>query len=142
MITCHRCGEPFEAKNARAKWCSARCRKAVQRGGEVIPLVPPPADPDEPPTVTIAGFELTLGPVGAATFAELQAADRLDTQAGRVALALAARIDSPKGDTGSAMAAVARQLSTAMAEALKGGKQSSTAQMQDELAERRQRHGA
>lgn len=139
-LTCQRCGEKFEAKSPRAKWCSERCRKAVQRGADVVAL---PTAAAEPEPVVSGVFVLDLGPVGSATYAELEKADRLDTPAGRVALALANRIDRPKGDTGSAMAAVARQHATALADALRSaGARTAPGQLQDQLAARRAAHGA
>ena len=49
-VTCA-CGVKFDARNPRAKFCSDRCRKRAQRGGEVVALpMPtrevPPAEPD------------------------------------------------------------------------------------------------
>lgn len=139
--TCQRCGTDFEAKSPRAKWCSDRCRKAAQRGGDVVQF-PADGEPEHDEKLD-AGYILKLGPVGSATFASLTAAGRQDHPAGRVALALAARIDHPNMDTGSALASVARQHSAAMAEALKGaGAATAPGQLRDELAERRAAHGA
>ena len=61
---------------------------------------------------------------------------------GQAALVLARRLDDPGLDTGSAVAAVARQLEAVLATATKGAA-SSTApdQLRDELAERRAKHG-
>lgn len=134
--TCQRCGEAFEAKHPRAKWCSERCRKAVQRGADVVNL-----RDDDP--IGESGSEVQPGPVYERALAELRAAGRDDTWAGQAALVLAARLDNAGRDTGSAVAAVQRQLSTAMAEALKGaGAATAPGQLRDELAERRAAHGA
>jgi hypothetical protein len=133
-LTCQRCGEPFEAKHPRAKWCSERCRKAVQRGAEVVALPGVSAGDDNPSS---------HGPVYASTLSDLEAAGRVDTWSGQSALVLARRMDEAGRDTGSALAAVQRQLAAAMAEALRGaGAATAPGKLRDELAERRRAHGA
>jgi len=117
---CASCGGTFEAQRSSAKYCGQTCRKRGSRRGEVATL--PPADE----------------PVGlvAATLAELQAAGRADTALGQQALALAERVNNPR-DTGSAIAALSRELRAVMVEALKGVEVA--ADPLDELRARRDR---
>jgi hypothetical protein len=75
----------------------------------------------------------------AAIEAELEAAGRLDTALGRQALRLAQRMHS-EFDTGSAIAALSRELRATMAEALKDA--TPVADPLDELAARRSRKAA
>jgi hypothetical protein len=128
-VTCV-CGTVFQARNPRAKFCSDRCRKRRQRGGDVITL-PDPAT-DQPPQ----------GSVATATERELTEAGRLETALGQACMAMANRLDRPGVDTGSALAAVASRLESLLASATKGaGKPTSPQQLRDELAERRAKHG-
>ena len=55
------------------------------------------------------------GAVEAAVRGALEAAGRLSTPLGQVALALARRLDSPSGDTGAGLAALAKQLAATLA---------------------------
>jgi hypothetical protein len=81
------------------------------------------------------------GPVVTATVDALKAADRLETPHGAMALSLARRMDLPGLDTGSALAAVSRQLDAVLVVALRGaGVASAPQQLQDELAARRAKH--
>lgn len=111
QVTCHQCGEPFEAERSHAKWCSARCRKQDQRAGgaSVTELRAETAEGELTPTV-------------AATWAKLEEAERLRTPEGMAALALAHRLDNGGRDTGSALAAVARELRASLEAAMAGAK--------------------
>jgi hypothetical protein len=129
---CEVCPTEFEAKRASAKYCSERCKKRAQRrpgGTTAAKVLPLPAEPASEPALG--------GSVAAATFAELESAGRLGTAVGQAALALARRIDAAGAETGSSLAAVARQHLVTLAEAVKG------AQVQmdevDELRNRRER---
>lgn len=114
------CGTSLAGRTPRARFCSSDCRaKATKRRrkgqpediGVVVPFAPPPdesAPPDEPD-----------GPVTRSTLDVLTRAERAETPSGQVALALARRIDKA-ADSGSSLAALARQLSETMAEALVG----------------------
>lgn len=134
VITCVSCGSSFDAKNARAKYCSERCRKRVQRGGKVLELPAGGRAGDEP-------VSESLGPVATATRAALADAERVDTPLGAAALALASRLDQPGTDTGSAVAALARQLELTLESATRGaGSASAPDQLRDELAARRAKH--
>ena len=125
QVRCHQCGEPFEAKRSHAKWCSARCRKQDQRAGgaSVTELRAEPAEGELTPTV-------------AATWAKLEEAERLHTPEGMAALALAHRLDNGGRDTGSALAAVARELRASLEAAMAGAKVA--ADPLDELRARRE----
>ena len=140
VITCVSCGSSFDAKNARAKYCSERCRKRVQRGGKVLGL-PAGGRADDGLARPSPSEGERLGPVAAATHAALTEADRVGTPLGAAALALAARLDQPGTDTGSAVAALARQLEATLESATRGaGSASAPDQLRDELAARRAKH--
>lgn len=102
--TCEACGRAFDAP--RARFCGARCRKRAQRGpgaGGVFSNLPsPPLSTD----------------LLARVRADLETAGVLGTTAGQQALLLAARVQTPGVDTGSAVASLSKRLSEAMAEAL------------------------
>lgn len=98
MILCAVCQTPLVGR-AHARFCSDRCRKRASRAS---------ANPDN-----IADNSDSSGAVYAATLRDLQAAGRVDSVAGAYCLAMAQRIDRGK-DTGSALAAVCRQLQDSM----------------------------
>jgi hypothetical protein len=137
--TCAMCPTVFDAKRPSAKYCSEKCKKRAQRqpGGvkaaKVVPL-PPEAtsEPADEPLVPPAG-----GSVTAATVAKLEAAGRLDSPEGQTALALARRIDAGAAETGSSLAALARQHLATLAEAVKNA--AAKADPLDELRARRER---
>ena len=126
------CGKTFAARSNRARYCSDRCRKRAQRaGGEVV----------EFDLADLRSVLVVAGPVETATVDALKAADRLETPHGAMALSLARRMDAPGVDTGSALAAVSRQLDAILSVALRGGGSASAPQqLQDELAARRAKH--
>lgn len=131
---CDACGETYVAKRVTSRFCSSNCRVRFSRGGggDVVQL--PTTEPEQ----AVA----SLG-VLAATERELVAAERLETALGQACLTLARRLDSPGLDTGSAMASVAARLDDLLAKATKGaGKATRPGQLQDELAARREKHGA
>lgn len=124
--SCDSCGKPYEAKTSRSKFCGTTCRVRSSRGAhapaEVTTL------PDRTPDAGLA----------AAVREELGAAGRADTMLGRAALALAARIDAQQ-DTGSGIAALARELRATIVAAMAGVQpaNSPVIVMRDELASRR-----
>ena len=130
--TCQVCPTEFEAKRASAKYCSEKCKKRAQRrpGGVTAKVVVPL--PAEAPSVSPI-----VGGVAAATLAQLEQAGRLDTAVGQTALALARRIDAAGAETGSSLAALARQHMATLAEAVKNAKVA--ADPLDELRGRRER---
>jgi hypothetical protein len=131
--SCEGCGKRFQARRG-AKTCSATCRKRVSdRLKAVGGTTAPPGNVGPAPTPQ-AQPELV-----AAVAAELEAAGRLDTALGRQALRLAQRMHS-EFDTGSAIAALSKELRATMAEALKDA--TPVADPLDELAARRSRKAA
>ena len=104
-VTCQGCGEYFEARGAKAKWCSDRCRKAKAREAQE-------SDPVETPSDEHHDHELV-----ASVRKELEAVDRLDTFAGRLALQLAKRLADPSE---SGISSLSKELRTVMAAALDG----------------------
>jgi hypothetical protein len=132
-VSCQECGSLFEAKRRGAQFCGVACRKrsslrdiAAREAGELAPVssISSPETTENPPE----------SPLVASTRRELDEAGVADTVNGQIALRLALKLSQP-GDTGSAMASLARQLSAAMAEALAGG--TKKADSMDELMERR-----
>jgi hypothetical protein len=97
---CGACGR--ELPTRQRKWCDETCRKRGQRAGVAGSVSEMPVKP---------------GRVEKATRSQLEAADRLDTPAGASALVLAAKLDRG-GDTGSAIAALVRELRSALVDAL------------------------
>ena len=103
---CVICGTGFVARNSRRRFCSDRCRKRAVRGGFGATVsAAKPRTPSEP------------GEVEQATAEALRAVGRLGTPLGRVALVLARRLDAPDGESGSALASVAKQLTMTLAAA-------------------------
>lgn len=145
MRDCDVCGETYEAKRRTSRYCSTRCRTKASRAGGVprgVVKMPkaPASQPDSPEPLTHSGVGGEGGVTGA-TREALEAAGREATPLGQACIALARRLDDPGTDTGSAMAAVAKQLEAMLASATKGA--TSTAapdQLRDELAERRRAH--
>jgi hypothetical protein len=135
-LTCAACGEPFDAKSRRFKFCArpeckrqrARGRKRGERAvGEVIDLPPPPARVS----------------VTSATRAQLEKVGRAETAEGQNAIVLAERLDAATYnalETGSSVAALSKQHLAALADALKDV--SVNADGVDELKLRRERRGA
>lgn len=97
-MICASCGRTLEGGTKRRRYCDDRCRQRAKRGATIRAL-----DSEAP------------GSVVAATRAALEAVGRLDTPAGAAALVLAERLDRG-GDTGSAVAALVRELRATLAE--------------------------
>jgi len=132
-VSCQECGSLFEAKRRGSLFCGVNCRKRsslrdieARKEGKIAPVsaISPPDTADSPPESALV----------LSTRRELAEAGVEDTVNGQIALRLAQKLSQP-GDTGSAMASLARQLSAAMAEALAGGAKKADAL--DELMERR-----
>lgn len=127
---CDACGATYEAKRSTSKFCkTASCvsarrreRKRKQRG---------------PSNVIVGEFgEQTDDGLTAHVRAELESAGRLNTAAGRLALAVADRLEHHTvKDTGSAYASLARELSAAMERAVAGARVEGPV---DELRQRRE----
>lgn len=121
-VECVVCGDGFEAKLRTAKYCGERCKKRARRSGQqgagsVVAL------PSRPSAVAPVGDDgpaaESLPPLVQSVVDTLAAAGRLDTWRGQQALHIAVQIHAPM-DTGSAKAALHRQLDVAMGEALRG----------------------
>lgn len=128
---CDSCRKPYEAKTPRSRFCSDRCRARNQGrppSGEVVEL---PAREPEPGSVTRS------------TLAALEAVGRVDHPAGQAALVLARQLDA-RADTGSGLAALAREHGARLEVALAGTSASVSPldAARDELAKRRARKGA
>lgn len=123
--TCAGCGRGFEAQRKTARYCGSNCRVRAHRGtvapiraadppDSTPPAVAEPRSPDPDPE----GVDQELV---AAARRELVAAGRLDSVLGQQALQLAARMCSAAPETGSAFAALSRELRAVMAEAVSDG---------------------
>lgn len=101
------CAIEFEPKRSTAKYCSATCRQRAGRARRAP--APAPADELEAPT----------DPQGlvASVRADLEAAGRVKTFAGQLALQLAARLTNPEE---SGISSLSKELRTVMAAALEG----------------------
>jgi hypothetical protein len=112
---CGSCGVSYEAKRVASRFCSERCRKRAQR-------VPGHSSKGEQPAAVSPLVEVSLpvelGLVDVIS-RELGAAGRVDTVLGQQALALAARIVSPR-ESGGAVASLSKELSRVLADALAG----------------------
>lgn len=124
---CDQCGVDYEAKRPSSRYCSARCRNRSARanGGKPRPSASQP--------------EATAPDSAIADHVARELGNQVDTAAGQMAIALARRLDANL-DTGSAMAAVARELRTLIVEVL--GNQPQAADPIDELRARRDRRPA
>jgi len=129
MRECDACGETYEARRITSKFCSAKCRI---RHHQDLKLNPTPS-----PLPSVTADEESIW---ATTRAELEAAGRLGTSAGKVALQLAARLDADVRESGMGVAAIVRAHAERLAEALKGAQVA--ADPVDELRERRDRRRA
>lgn len=149
-VTCAECNEPFEAKRRTARFCSDKCRvRHHRKKGPKLPVAVKKAaaaataraalddaDHDEPlPTEPPEEDE---GPVEesvqATVRAELVKAGKHRTVMGQSALVLARRLDLPAMDTGSAVAALVKQLEATLDAALAGAEEE-----EDELEQMRRR---
>jgi len=94
--SCEFCGVDYEARRQSARFCSDRCRQRLRRA-----------------PVAAGAAPTTPGEVVDATRRELVAAGMLDTTLGRLALILAARMESP-AETDSSVASVSREFRAVM----------------------------
>ncbi len=125
MITarnCDYCGKMYQARTVKSQFCSTSCRA---RHSESLPK--------EVQRQIVSDIE--LGGVLKTTRAQLEAARRVDTPEGQVALLLAARLDANVRESGMGVAAIVREHSRCLAEALKGAQVA--ADPVDELRDRR-----
>ena len=115
------CGSPLPPRSGRGAQRKKCLTCSPSRARKVTELPPP----------------VSAGTADAVR-AELEAAGRSDTSLGRAAVVLAERVDSGQ-DAGSGLAALVKQLSVTLGEALEG---SAAASPLDELRERRERRRA
>ena len=104
---CDTCTRLYEAKRVTSRFCSPRCQKRAQRSpvglsSTTLVTFPNPVD----------------GPLTVATMAELIVADRVESSLGQAALLMARRLDMTSADTGSSVAALAREQRATLALAL------------------------
>jgi hypothetical protein len=95
---CDECGKTYTAKSPRSKFCRPACRSRAHEKRAVAAVV------DE-----IQVGAPVEGGIAEATIGELERLRKQDSPMGRVAVALARRIDAGE-DVGSSMAAAAKEL--------------------------------
>jgi hypothetical protein len=117
-VTCEQCGETFEAARSSRKYCGDRCRQQGRRRA-----TEEEAEATEPRLPLIV--EMTIS--------ELEQLGKTHTVLGAQALTLATRMTSMK-DTGSAIAALSRELDRVMLRLRSGAKGE-----EDEVASARRR---
>lgn len=121
---CDSCGTDYEAKRPTSRYCSTKCRNRAARAGVSKPRIH--AESSDPIVITTTVADQVRRELG----------QILESSAGQMALSLAHRLDAAV-DTGSAMAAVARELRTIMGELL--GTVADVADPIDELKAARER---
>jgi hypothetical protein len=119
--SCDFCGREYEAQRSSSRFCAQKCRFAMHEhrkrtGDEVVSL---PARKDtkaRPQAVSPAGG------VEVSTRALLESSGLVGAPLGAMALALAQRIDSAVilGESGSSIAAMARELRATLTEVTRG----------------------
>lgn len=119
-IPCVMCGTPFTAKRASARYCGERCKKRAQRDPGRPAIGTSGTRPRSDAPAAVAQLRPMTGRVAELTERELMSAGRMDTALGAVALALASKLDEPGMDTGSSIAALAREHRSALAAAVDG----------------------
>jgi hypothetical protein len=125
QVTCAQCGEAFEGKRRTAKYCSPTCRQRSRRRAT--------------PAETEAALDLELGGgIVAMTRRELTSLKKLDSVVGQQAMTLAIRMTSGK-ETGSAIAALSRELTRVLQLARAAGEVKDPV---DEVRERREQKRA
>jgi len=124
---CDSCGRSYTARRASSRFCGDTCGKRSQRARAAgLPLL----------AATLDDREAAPSELERVVVRELEAAGRLQSVAGQVALELAYRVASPH-ETGAAVAALAKQLHLTMTEALGGV--AKAADPLDEIRARRDR---
>lgn len=133
-VTCAGCGEDFEAKSSRAKWCSEKCRKrnlrnrecaapdCTERSTEKYHSATCRKRADRSEKAAAAEQVVPVDPdtgdaehgLVRAVRMELEQADALYTVAGQLALQLARRIANPEE---AGLSALSKELRSLLAEA-------------------------
>ncbi len=124
---CDECGHCYTAQRASSRFCGDTCGKRAQRARAAgMPFLAATSDGFEaPPSLLVEAVSRELDEVG-----------RLGTVGGQLAVLLAHRVASRR-ETGSATAALAKQLHLTMTEALGGV--AKAADPLDEIRARRDR---
>lgn len=133
---CNVCRQPYNAQRPTSKYCSARCRMRNHDNPGLYPQVSAADPPVSGPTRQSApksGSNSLLK----ATLAELEAAGAADSLLGQQALTIAEEM-SGQGMGASGMAALSKELSRVMVEALRAG-QAAMPDALDELRARREK---
>lgn len=120
---CDSCSVSYDAVRPSSRYCSSRCRGRASRAGTSKPRVSVEAPIASTSTLVADQVRRELG-------------ELIDSAAGQMALSLALRLDAAV-DTGSAMAAVARELRSILTEML--GLTADAADPIDELKAARER---
>jgi len=123
---CDECGLQYVARRGNSRFCGDTCGKRAQRARAAGMRLP---------TATVDGHKAPSD-LERATARELEAAGRLESVDGQIALLLAGRIGSRR-ETGAATASLAKQFSVTMDEALGGV--AKAADPLDEIRARRDR---
>ena len=113
---CDVCGTPYTATRASSRFCSERCKKRAQRAPATQRSDKRRQARPNAAVVSIPQPDVTAG-VAESTRRKLDGMGRLDTPLGQATMVLAHRLDDPRGDTGSAVAAMARQLQATLSAA-------------------------
>lgn len=101
-VTCAVCGDEFDARSPRAKFCSDTCRKRKQRGAEVVdsPVDDAPGPVEVKVRADIAAL-LTAHPMGEslaeASYAMARLVDRYPTMATNANRELRANLEALAG---------------------------------------------
>ena len=115
---CDECGHCYTARRASSRFCGDTCGKRSQRARAAgIPILAATLDDREAPSELVQ-----------AVTRELEAAGRLRTAFGQVAVELARRIGSRR-ETGAATASLAKQFHATMTGALAGVAQVADAEL-------------
>lgn len=123
---CDACGTAYEAKRPSSKFCSPLCRQRARRNPALIET--------EPGLSTEANSSVDFGPVETRVSERIGSLEVANLPLAEIALAYARRMDSPR-ETGSAVAAIGKQLAAVLEDLERAGKR--VADPLDELRERR-----
>ncbi|WP_298993229.1 hypothetical protein [uncultured Pseudokineococcus sp.] len=106
---CDRCGTVYTYKRSTSRYCGSSCR-ALGPATATVTTLPGTREAPSPARTGTATYD--------AAHAELTAAGRAETLLGVALLALAARIDNSRAETGSSLATLTKQLEATRAAAL------------------------
>lgn len=110
LRSCDHCGKQYQAERSTSRFCGTTCRVAAHMAQRAATHM---AHPE-------AASEAAPGAVSEAVQRELEAAGQVSSALGVVVLSLAARIDVGQ-DSGSSLAALSRELRSALAAATADG---------------------